>query len=945
MRLFRTALLIGAAMLPAIAPARPAPDAAPAVQVKPIDYTERTLPNGLRVYAIRDTSTANVSVQVWYNVGSKDDPKGRSGFAHMFEHLMFKATRNLKDEQFDRLTEDVGGYNNASTNDDFTNYFEVVPANHLQRLLFAEADRMANLAVSADAFASERDVVKEELRSRVLAQPYGKLFYLYFPMASYDKAPYARPGIGSIADLDSATIDDIRAFHATYYRPDNAVLIVSGNFDPAELNQWVDQYFGPIKKPNGVIPRVDGIEGLRDKATSFTVYEPNVPLPAVLISYRLPPASSPDTPALEVLNAILSAGDNSRLYQSLVYRDQVALETGAFFEDKQGTGSAAIYAILAGGKSADDGEKALRAEIAKLIAAAPSDAELAEAKNQLVTGELQGRETAEGKASALAQAIVIKGDARAADKDLAAIQAVTAADVQRVAKLYFADARSAVVRYLPDSAKPADGKSDPIAVGAGVITAALKPPADVPIITPAPDAERVPLPAPGKPVAVAVPKPVGFTLNNGMRVVVVEKHDLPLVTASLVVSGGGALDPADRAGLASLTAELMTKGTKTRSATDIARAVESLGGAISSSADWDGASVDLTVKSDQLSPALAILADVTRNPVFADDEIERARAQDIDAVALELKDPRALSGLIANRAIFGDTPYGHRLGGTTKSLKAITASDIKTAYASSWQPGGATLLLVGDITADQAKAEAEKLFADWKGSASAAPVPRAATAFPAPRVIVVDMPGAGQAGIGFAKPALARASADYYPAIVANAVLGGGYSARLNEEIRVKRGLAYGAGSSLGARQLVGPFAAGTQTKNPSAAEVVAIIKAELDKISTTPITDAELDPRKAVLIGGFGRSIETTGGIANILSTYIEDEIPITEIQRYMSSVQAVDAASASKAAAKYLSSDGASIVVVGDAKQFADALRKVYPDLVVIPADKLNLDSKTLQ
>ena len=215
----------------------------------PIHYTSRTLANGLRVYAVRDPASANVSVQVWYNVGSRDDPRGRSGFAHLFEHMMFKASRNLVPEQFDRLTEDVGGFNNASTNDDYTNYYEVVPANHLERLLWAEAERMGSLVVQPDYFASERDVVKEEYRSSVLAAPYGRMFYLYLPEISYDVLPYGRPGIGSIEDLDAATIEDVRAFHATYYRPDNAVLVVAGNFDPAQLDQWVDHYFGPIARP------------------------------------------------------------------------------------------------------------------------------------------------------------------------------------------------------------------------------------------------------------------------------------------------------------------------------------------------------------------------------------------------------------------------------------------------------------------------------------------------------------------------------------------------------------------------------------------------------------------------------------------------------------------------------------------------------------------------
>lgn len=284
-----TALLLPWVAAPAAsaqvsATAAPQPASVPAIK-----YSSRTLANGLRVFTIPDQSSPNVSVQVWYDVGSKDDPAGRSGFAHLFEHMLFKSTRNMANEQFDRMTEDVGGFNNAGTNDDYTNYYEVVPANHLERLLWAEAERMGSLVVDPKVFASERDVVKEELRARVLAAPYGKLFYLYIPQVSYSHHPYARPGIGSIDELDAATIDDVRAFHATYYRPDNAVLVVAGRFDQAQLDRWIDEYFGAIPRPETAIPRVRVTEPERTRARSFTVYEANTPLPAVMLTYLTRP--------------------------------------------------------------------------------------------------------------------------------------------------------------------------------------------------------------------------------------------------------------------------------------------------------------------------------------------------------------------------------------------------------------------------------------------------------------------------------------------------------------------------------------------------------------------------------------------------------------------------------------------------------------------------------
>ncbi|MEG8057812.1 insulinase family protein [Sphingomonas sp. 22L2VL55-3] len=614
------------------------------------------------MYAIRDTGTPNVSVQVWYDVGSKDDPKGKSGFAHMFEHLMFKSTRNLVSEQMDRLTEDVGGYNNASTNDDYTNYYEVIPANHLQRLLFAEADRMASLVVEPKSFGSERDVVKEELRQSTLSRPYGKLFSLYYPALAYSTHPYARGTIGSLENLEAAGIDDVRAFHATYYRPDNAILVVSGNFDPVQLNGWVDQYFTGIKKPSAAIPRVTVAEPTRTKAVTRTVYEPNTPLPAVLVSYHVPADRDADIAALTVLKAVLATGESSRLYESVVYRDQLAQSAEAFLDTKQATGNMVVYAILAGGKTVEAGEAALNREIARFRDLPVTTAELAEAKNEILTQSIQSRETAEGKASTLASAVLVDGDPQAADKQLAAIARVTAADIQRVARKYLGDNQSATIRYMPFAAKPAGGVTDTITVAPTVQVADLKAPTNIEIVTPAPEGQRVQPPAPSAPVSPTIPQPVETRLANGMRLVTVERHDLPIVTAYLVTAGGAATDPANRAGVSSLSADLLTKGTKTRSATQIARAIEGLGGAIGSSAGSDGAAVDVTVKSDQLAPAMAILADVAINPAFAPEEIERARTQQVDAVTLALKDPAQVAGLVADRAVLGHRPMVHRTG-------------------------------------------------------------------------------------------------------------------------------------------------------------------------------------------------------------------------------------------------------------------------------------------
>jgi zinc protease len=917
-----------------------------AAAIPQLNYTERKLANGLRVYALRDTSSPNVSVQVWYDVGSKDDPRGRSGFAHLFEHLMFKATRNMMPEQMDRMTEDVGGFNNASTADDYTNYYETVPANHLQRLLWAEADRMGSLVVDDANFKSERDVVKEELRTG-LARPYGRLFSHYLPMVSYQRHPYARPGIGSIEELDAATIDDVRAFHATYYRPDNAVLVVSGNFDPADLNRWADSYFAPIKRPAGAIPRVTMAEPARTAARSYTVTEPNTPLPALVMSFLLPPAKSPDMPALEMLQAVMASGDSSRFNQALI-RTRLASDASVYIDDKQGTGLMAPYAILAGGKTVPEVEAVLRRELTRLATGPVTAAELTEARNELLTSALKERETVEGKGDLLATGVIIEGDPRAADKRLAALAKVTPADLQRVAKKYLDLNTAVTIRYLPAASGITASSGDKISLAPSVVTTPLTAPAGITVVQPASEAERVRPPEPATPVAVNVPQPVTAKLANGLTVITVPRTNLPLVSASLVSLGGSTADPEGKAGLNRLTANLLTKGTATRSADQIAAAVEALGGQLAAAAGNEGMTLDLTVRTANLAPALGIMADVAANAAFAPDEVERARGQAVDDATLALQNPGALSRIAASRAVFGDGAYGSPAGGTPTTLTAIGRPDVVAAAGRSLRPETSVLVLSGDISPAQAQSLATQAFRSWRAATPLAAAIDRSAAGEAPlkgKVIVIDMPGSSQAAVAVAKETLTRADPRYYQAMIANAVLGGGYSARLNREIRIKRGLSYGANSGLSAGRKAGAVVAAVQTKNASAPEVLGLILDEMKRLGAEPIPSAELGTRQAFITGGFGRQLETVEGLGDIVAGYVQSGVDPAEIGRYMTSVRAVTPAQAGEAARSLLAPAGTTTVIVGDAKLFADDLRKRFGEVTVIPLPQLSLDKPGLR
>jgi zinc protease len=429
------------------------PRATKALTVPPLNFKHSTLPNGLQVYAVEDHATPIVAVQVWYHVGSKDDPAGRSGFAHLFEHMMFKGNEHMTPDMFDNLTENIGGENNAYTADDVTVYHETVPSNYLNPILWAEAERMSALALNEKNFASERDVVKEEYRQRIRSNPYGE-FYLSIEKKSFAQHPYKRPGIGSIEELDASKLPEVKAFHSTFYRPDNATLVVVGDFKPEELEGWVKKYFGAVQKPSAKIPRVTTKEPPRKADKRDTTYSPRAPLPAVALTYLAPSIRSDDSSALNLVAEILAGGDSSRLYRTMVYEQQIVQSVSCDADLREDLGLLVFRLILASGKTIADAEKSLNDQIEQVLKNGVTEAELEKAKSRFLTGKLQERETVNGKASALGQAVVVYGDATRINTDLAKLQAVTTAEIKDVMNRYITGKNKVVVEYLPETMKP-----------------------------------------------------------------------------------------------------------------------------------------------------------------------------------------------------------------------------------------------------------------------------------------------------------------------------------------------------------------------------------------------------------------------------------------------------------------------------------------------------------
>jgi zinc protease len=454
------------------------------------------------------------------------------------------------------------------------------------------------------------------------------------------------------------------------------------------------------------------------------------------------------------------------------------------------------------------------------------------------------------------------------------------------------------------------------------------------------------LPAPGPAPKVSVPVAREKTLPNGLRVIVVERNVTPLVSAALYLRTGAELDPPRLAGLAELTAGLLDKGTTTRTAPQIAEAADALGGSLANGAGYDYTQVSITVTTPKLGAAMELLADVVRHPTFAQAELDRERKQTLDDLRVSLSQPGSVAAIVGARAVYGTGTYGHSADGTPASLPRITRADVVRLHATCFRPDNAIMVFAGDVDLERAAQLAMSVFGDWKAPATPLPVPPKAQAKSTlASTIVVDLPGTGQAAVLAVHRGIARDADDYNAGIVTHAVLGGSYSARLNEEIRIKRGLSYGARSSLDVRRRGGSFGGSAQTKNPSAVEVVGLLLDEFQRLAGAPPAADELSARKATLSGNFAFTLETTRGLLGQVAGLAVYGVPLDELGRYLDNVQAVSAEQVRDFAKAHLGADGLVVVVAGDAKQFADALAAKRPRLERLEAAKLDLDSPTLK
>lgn len=889
----------------------PAVDAQRSDKLPPINVTEYTLKNGLRVLLHRDPSTPVVAVGVWYHVGAKNEVEGRTGFAHLFEHMMFQGSKNYDADYFTPLQE-AGANINGTTNQDRTWYFETVPSNFLELALFMEADRLGNLlpAMTQEKLDNQRDVVKNERRQRVDNQPYGTAFEKIGEIMYPKPHPYNWTTIGSLEDLQAASMDDVQSFFRQYYVPNNTVLVLSGDFQEKQARDWIEKYFGwmpkgkDIDRPNPAQPKLE-------KEIRTTV-EDTVPLPRRYMVWHGVRAYSPDEPALDFLSNILSSGRTSRLQSSLVYGKEMVQQVGAFSGTNEIAGLFQIQATARPGKSLDDIEKEINAEIERIKNEPPSAEEMSRTLNLIESQTIFGLQTVLGKAGQLATYKGYLGKSNWFQDDLDRYRKVTAADVSRVAKQYLTDNRL-VMSFVPrqgEATRAAREADEPKSKSEAVDEEKLA-------------AQTAALPKPGPDPKLSLPKIEKTKLSNGLEIWMVEQKELPIVAMNMVFKTGSATEPADKTGISNFTAQLMDDGTKSRSAEELTNQLRQIGiTGINTGANWDSSNVSIQSLSKHFDKALELFADVIQNPSFPESELNSLKARSLVGLRQQRANPNAISNVVYNKVLYGAHPY--RRNNNEATIQAITRDDLIKQFEATYRPNNAVLIVAGDFDKGGLKAKVEKAFADWKpGNIANGDLP-AAPKLEKTAIYLVDRPNSAQSVVSIGHVGLDRSHPDYFPVMVMNSVLGGGFTSRINMNLREDKGYTYGARSGFTFRKGPGPFSAGGDIQTAVTKEAVVEFMKELNGVRDgNPITQKELDYNKQSIIRRYPSGFETIGAISNQLSNLVTYGLPDSYFNDYIAKVNGVTLADVNRVAKQYLDPSKMAIVIVGDRKVIEPGLK----------------------
>jgi len=938
----RTALLAAAlgialggfAGMPLAAAAK-APAAAPAVD---IPFEEFTLPNGLRVVVHTDRKAPIVAVNIWYHVGAKDEPSGRTGFAHLFEHLMFQGSENHHGEFFEPFKQVGATDQNGTTNTDRTNYFQNVPTTALDMALWMESDRMGHLlgAIDQAALDEQRGVVQNEKRQGE-NQPYGqvwdKLTRALYPAGH----PYHHGVIGSMNDLNAASLDDVKTWFRTWYGPNNAVLVLAGDIDVATAREKVARYFGDIPAgPTMAQPKVDVA---RRAASTREVMTDKVPQARIYRAWNVAQVGTADIDQLQLFSQVLGGAKSSRLDQRLLHQDKLVDNIGTMVGPSQLGSNFVIMATVKQGVDPARVEAVIDEELKKLVADGPSADELARAKTAFRSGFIRGIERIGGfggKADALAECAVYEGDPGCFRTSLGNIQNASAADVKAAGAkwlgvgdhtLVVEPGERVALEELP-SGKPAPFDVPAVDAKYRVLPSQVDRSAGVPQTATFPE--------------LKFPQLQRATLKNGTRVVLAERHDIPVVQFSYEFPGGFTADQGRKPGTANFTMGMLDEGAGKLGSLAFADAADALGARIGAGAALDGANVYLSALKENLAPSLALYADVLRAPRFDQGEIDRIKATWIAGIKQEKVNPNAVAMRVLPPLLYGKGhPYAIPFTGSgdEAAIQALGREDLVSFHKDWVRPENATLIVVGDTTLKEIVPLLERQLGDWKGE-GAAPKVGAPSAVARPdkaRVYLIDQPGAVQANLfaGQVVPSTMDAGATRFD--IANGVLGGDFTSRLNMNLREDKHWSYGARSSASGALGQRPWMAIAPVQIDKTGDAMKEMQAEISRFASgqRPPTAEEVARIRNIQTLSLPGAYETASAVMNTIGGIVRYQRPDDYVFKRKAEIEAMTPAQVTEAA-KTLDPSKLTWVVVGDLKQTEAPVRALgLGEVIVIDGD----------
>jgi zinc protease len=867
-----------------------------------IPYQKFVLDNGLILLVHEDHKAPIVAVNVWYHVGSAKEKPGRTGFAHLFEHLMFGGSEHARGRYIEAM-ERIGATDlNGTTNTDRTNYFQNVPISAVDYALWMESDRMGHLlgALDQSTLDLQRGVVKNEKRQGE-NQPYGLVEELITKNTYPAGHPYSWTTIGEMADLDAASMTDVQEWFKTYYGPSNTVLVIAGDIDSRTAKAKVEKYFGEIPPGPPVAHQDVWIEKM--SGTHRQTIEDRVPQARIYKVWNVPEFGSADDDYLDLVSDVLSQGKTSRFYKRLVYDDQIATDASAFVDPNEIGGQFRVQASARPGEDLTAVEKALDEELARFLKDGPTPEELQRVKTQYMATFLRGIERIGGfggKSDRLAQSQVFRGSPDAYKISLKRVQDATAEDLKAAANRWLSDGVYILEVHPFPSYNPASTSVD-----------------------------RSKAPEPGTPPELKLPKLQRATLSNGLNLILAERHEVPLVNFWMTVDAGYAADQSAAPGTASMTTSLLDFGTTTRSALQINDEVALLGAELSANSNLDVSAVRLSALKANLEPSLELYADVILNPAFPETDFGRQQKQHLAAIQREESTPVQMALRVFPRLLYGENhAYGNPLtgSGTPASVENMTRGDLVKFHQAWFRPNNATLIIVGDITLSEVIPKLERVFAAWKPGKAPAKNINAVELAPKPSVTIIDKPGALQSVIiaGHVAPPTANPREIAIEAM--NDVLGGNFSARINMNLREDKHWSYGAMSRMVGARGQRPFFVIAPVQSDKTKEALAEIDKELrGLLGDRPATPEELAKVQANTTLSLPGSRETMNAVGQSIIDLVQFGLPDDWYETYAGKVRALRTGDIAAAASEVIHPESVVWVVVGDRAHIEASVREL--------------------